>query len=294
MALPFETLDRREAFLREVVEPFVDGYLAGETPNPCVACNPGRLAALVELADELGYERVATGHYARIVWRDGRAFIARGANREKDQSYMLARVAAETLRRLEFPLGEMTKAETRERAALAGLAVAAEPESQEVCFATTGYRAFFGGRGIRPASGPIVDTSGRALGSHDGQWWFTVGQRRGLHLDGGEPLYVVARRAAGNVVVVGRREELATRHVELRDLDDRDIDAGAGLQMQLRYKSAAIGVSDFARRPGGRAVVSLVAPFFGAAPGQVAVLYRDDVVVGSGIICPPAGEELRV
>jgi tRNA-uridine 2-sulfurtransferase len=288
LALPFDTLDRRQAFTDEVVEPFVAGYLGGETPNPCVACNPGRLAALVDLADELGYDRVATGHYARVVWRGERPFVARGADSDKDQSYMLARVTPETLARLEFPLGEMTKTQTRERAAQAELAVADEPESQEVCFATSGYRAFFATRGIAPTAGDIVDSDGRVIGSHDGQWWFTVGQRRGLRLSGPEPLYVVARLAAENVVVAGTRDELAVLRVELRDVDDRDI-SGDGLTVQLRYKSAPVAVERLARS-GDKAMLTLAAPFFGVAPGQVAVLYRDDVVVGSGVVCASAGE----
>jgi tRNA-uridine 2-sulfurtransferase len=230
---------------------------------------------------------VATGHYARVVWRGERPFVARGADPDKDQSYMLARVKPETLARLEFPLGEMTKTQTRERAAQAGLAVADEPESQEVCFATSGYRAFFATRGIAPVAGRIVDSEGHVIGSHDGQWWFTVGQRRGLRLSGAEPLYVVARQAAENLVVAGTRDELAVLRVALCDVDDRDI-TGDGLTVQLRYKSTPVAVDRLAWS-GDAAMLTLAAPFFGVAPGQVAVLYRDDVVVGSGVVRTSAG-----
>ncbi len=135
-----------------VVGPFERGYLAGETPNPCVDCNPMRLAALVGLAGELGLARVATGHYARLVWRDGEPFVARAADRTKDQSYMLWAVPPDVLARLEFPLGELAKEDVR-AAAEAGLEVADEPESQEVCFAVDGYQPFLEARGVEPVEG---------------------------------------------------------------------------------------------------------------------------------------------
>ncbi len=284
LGAPFQTLDRRSQFAREVVEPFVSGYLDGETPNPCVACNPGRLAALVELADQLGYETVATGHYARLVWRDGQAFVARGRDRAKDQSYMLARVAPATLARLDFPLGSFTKAEVRARAAAADLPVADEPESQEVCFATSGYRDFFQQRGVHPRTGAIVDERGVRLGTHDGHWWFTVGQRRGLGLSAAAPLYVLARRADTNEVVVGARDALATSELEVRDLVDRGLGEAHGLEVQLRYKAAAQAVSEVEYLAADRLRLRLAAPFAGVAPGQAAVFYRDDVIVGSGFI----------
>ena len=204
-----------------MVRPFESGYLAGETPNPCVDCNPMRLAALVALADALGLARVATGHYARLVWRDGEPFVARAADRAKDQSYMLWAVPPQVLARLEFPLGELTKAEVRAAAADAGLDVADEPESQEVCFAVEGYQSFLESRGVEPRSGDIVDVAGAVLGGHQGHWRFTVGQRRGLGVSAAEPLYVLERRAAGNEVVAGGRELLAVRSVHVRDVVDR-------------------------------------------------------------------------
>ena len=229
-------------FEDEIVEPFERGYLAGETPNPCVDCNPLRLAALVALADELGVERLVTGHYARIVRRDGEPFVARAADRRKDQSYMLWAVPPEVLARLEFPLGESTKAEVREAAADAGLEVAGEPESQEVCFAGDGYQRFLEERGVDPAEGDVLDASGAVLGRHQGHWRFTVGQRRGIGVSAAEPLYVLERRAAGNEVVVGGRDALAAGVVRLRDVVDRGLGDGRGLEVQLRYRSAAVPV----------------------------------------------------
>jgi tRNA-specific 2-thiouridylase len=284
LGLPHHFVDREAEFEAAVVEPFVAAYLGGETPNPCVSCNPGRLAALVGLADELGLARVATGHYARLVWRDGEPYVARAADRAKDQSYMLWAVTPQVLARLEFPLGESTKAETRAAAEVAGLPVAGEPESQEVCFAVDGYRRFLDERGLELRSGAIVDRDGAVLGTHQGQWRYTIGQRRGLGVSSTEPLFVLARRAAENEVVVGRRDELYVPEVTVRDLVDRGLGDGDGLLVQLRYRSPAVPVAALERLGAERVLVRLAEPFAGAAPGQSAVFYRDAVVVGGGVL----------
>ena len=284
LGLPHHFVDREAEFEAAVVEPFVAAYLGGETPNPCVSCNPRRLAALVGLADELGLARVATGHYARLVWRDGEPYVARAADRAKDQSYMLWAVTPQVLARLEFPLGESTKAETRAAAEVAGLPVAGEPESQEVCFAVDGYRRFLDERGLEPRSGAIVDRDGVVLGTHQGQWRYTIGQRRGLGVSSTEPLFVLARRAAENEVVVGRRDELNVFEVTVRDLVDRGLGDGDGLLVQLRYRSPAVPVAALERLGTGRVLVRLAEPFAGAAPGQSAVFYRDAVVVAGGVL----------
>jgi tRNA-uridine 2-sulfurtransferase len=307
-------LDEQARFARTVVEPFVAAYLGGETPNPCVRCNPQRLAALVALADSLGLARVATGHYARLVtrggepWADRRGtelpYLARGEDRGKDQSYMLAAVPPEVLGRLEFPLGEQTKPAVRAAARAAGLTMADQPESQEVCFALEGYRAFLEERGVRPRKGPVVDREGRVLGEHHGQWRFTIGQRRGLRVSADEPLYVVERRAAGNEVVVGGADDLLCSVVAVRDVADRGIavaEPAGDLTVQLRYRSAAVPVAgveplsstgDEARAgeaaaPAGALLVRLAAPFSAPAPGQTAVFYCGDTVVGAGVIDGP-------
>lgn len=287
LGLPHHVLDLEAGFEDAVVDPFERGYLAGETPNPCAACNPFRLAALLDLADELGIATLATGHYARIVWRDGEPYVARAADRRKDQSYMLWAVPPEVLARLRFPLGELAKDQVREAAAEAGLEVADEPESQEVCFAVEGYRRFLEERGVEPAEGAVVDAEGRVLGTHRGHWRFTVGQRRGIGVSGTEPLYVLERRAAANEVVVGGRDALAVRTVRVADVVDRGLGDGAGLEVQLRYRSAAVPVAALRRRDGG-VEAELREPFSGLAPGQAAVFYRDGVVVGGGRIAGPA------
>jgi tRNA-specific 2-thiouridylase len=284
LGLPHRFVDREAEFEAAIVRPFVAAYLGGETPNPCVDCNPRRLAALVGVADELGLARVATGHYARLVWRDGEPFVARGVDPAKDQSYMLWAVPPEVLARLEFPLGETTKRETRAVAEAAGMPVAAEPESQEVCFAVDGYQRFLDERGVKPREGGIVDRHGAVLGMHRGQWRFTVGQRRGLGVSSAEPLFVLARRAVQNEVVVGRRDELDVREVTVRNLVDRGLGDGDGVLVQLRYRSPPVPVAALARLGAQRVLVRLGVAFAGAAPGQSAVFYRDDVVVGGGVL----------
>src|SRR5207249_4462137 len=182
LGLPHVTLDLREEFRRAVVAPFVRGYARGETPNPCIRCNGSfRFAELLAFARRVGARRLATGHYARIVSHKGRLLLGRGADAAKDQSYMLARLDPRHLERLWFPLGEQSKEETRAEATRAGLAAAARAESQEACFlAGDDYREFLARHGLAAKPGAVVDESGHKLGTHDGFWRFTPGQRRGL------------------------------------------------------------------------------------------------------------------
>src|SRR5947209_13439795 len=197
LGVPHVTLDLREEFRRAVVTPFVRGYARGETPNPCTRCNGGfRFAELLAFARRAGAARLATGHYARIVERDGRLLLARAADPDKDQSYMLARLDPRKLDRISFPLGEQTKAETRAEAGRAGLAAARRPESQEACFlGGDDYRAFLGRAGLADRPGAVVDEAGRTVGAHGGYWHFTPGQRRGLGLAAPEPLYTLSTDA---------------------------------------------------------------------------------------------------
>jgi tRNA-uridine 2-sulfurtransferase len=283
LGVPHHLVDREAAFEGTVVEPFVRSYLSGETPNPCVLCNPMRLAALVAVADDLGLARVATGHYARLVWRDGEPYVARGADRAKDQAYMLWAVPPEVLARLEFPLGASTKAATRTAAGAAGLPTAGEPESQEVCFAVEGYRPFLEERGVAAEPGDVVDEAGHTLGRHEGHWRYTVGQRRGLGVPGG-PWYVLGVDAVRNRVVVGPQSRLGRREVVLRGVVDRGLEGPGELQVQLRYRSPAVPVEALQPAGAGGRRLRLREPFDGVAPGQSAVFFRDDVVVGGGFI----------
>jgi tRNA-uridine 2-sulfurtransferase len=285
---PHYCINDEPRFAAGVVAPFVSGYLAGETPNPCIECNPGRFERLLAVADHFGAAWIATGHYARVVRDAGGARVARGVDRHKDQSYMLWRVPQATLDRLVLPLGELTKPAVREQARRAGLPPADEPDSQEVCFAPGDHREFLAAHGASDEGGEIVDRAGNVLGRHGGCWRFTVGQRRGLGVSAPTPLYVLAIEAQSRRVVVGPAAALATTTVALRDVVDRGLGDGSGLEVQLRYQSRAVAVAGLRLLAGGRAVIELGEEFDGPAPGQSAVFYRNDIVVGGGIITPTA------
>jgi tRNA-specific 2-thiouridylase len=279
--LPHVTLDLREEFRRAVVGPFIRGYAAGETPNPCIRCNGSfRFAELLAFAERAGAARLATGHYARIVQHRGRLLLARAADVRKDQSYMLARLDPRLLERIWFPLGEQTKEDTRAEAAAAGLAAAGRSESQEACFLAGGdYRDFLERHGLASEDGAIVDEAGRELGRHSGFWRFTPGQRRGLRLASPKPLYALRSDASTNTVLVGPRAALATSELEARG---RLYVSVGRAEAKLRYRSPGV-TADVVPTEGGFRLV-LDEPAYGAAPGQAAVLYEDDVVVGAGTI----------
>jgi tRNA-specific 2-thiouridylase len=280
--LPHVSLDLRDAFRTRIVEPFVAGYEAGETPNPCTSCNGSfRLHELVTVAGRLGADRVRTGHYARIVEIDGVPLVARGEDREKDQSYMLARVPPDVLARLEFPLGRRTKPEVRARAASLGLAAAGARESQEVCFLGGGdYRSFLHRYGSGAGDGAIEDEAGRELGRHAGVAGFTPGQRRGIGVSAAEPLYVLRTEPDRNAIVVAPLRRLGTRSVALRDVvmhrERRRVEA------KLRYRSPAVAATLLG--DGEERTLALERALFAVAPGQTAALYEGDAVVGCGTI----------
>jgi tRNA-uridine 2-sulfurtransferase len=291
LGIPHVTLDLREEFRRAVVEPFVRGYAKGETPNPCIRCNGSfRFAELLAFAERAGAARLATGHYARIVEREGGLLLGRAADARKDQSYMLARLDPRFLERLWFPLGEQGKEETRAEAARAGLAVASRAESQEACFLAGGdYRDFLERHGLVSQEGPLVDEDGNELGRHAGFWRFTPGQRKGLGLAAGEPLYALRSEPRSNTVVVGSRAALATREVTARGRLHVPVTRA---EVKLRYRSPAVG----ARVTGADAAgfrLRLDEPAYGVAPGQAAVLYDGDAVVGAGTIVADAPETFR-
>jgi tRNA-uridine 2-sulfurtransferase len=281
LGLPHVTIDLREQFRRRVVEPFRAGYARGETPNPCVRCNGAfRFDELLRFARRVGAGRLATGHYARIVERDGALAIGRAADAAKDQSYMLATIDPAALERLWFPLGEQSKQETRAEAEAAGLAAAGRPESQEACFlGGDDYRAFLARGGLGAAEGDLVDEGGTVLGSHAGYWRFTPGQRRGLGIAAAEPLYALATDARTNTVLVGPRASLARRRVQVRGRLDG---APTRVEAKLRHRSPAIAATVAPLRSGFELLLD--EPAYGVARGQTAVLYADGAVVGAGTI----------
>jgi len=286
LGLPHVTLDLREAFRESVVRPFVEAYAAGLTPNPCTRCNGSfRFDELVAFAGRAGASVLWTGHYARIEERGGRRLVARGVDPEKDQSYMLATVDPELLDRVGFPLGAETKERTRAEAAAAGLAVAERAESQEACFlAGDDYRAFLERQGLRRADGAIVDEDGNELGRHDGTWRYTTGQRRGIGVAAPEPLYALRAETATNTLVVGGRGSLDVRRVEARGRLYLPVERA---DVKLRYRSDPVPATVEATPEGF--VLHLERPAHAVAPGQVAVLYDGDAVVGAGSITAASG-----
>jgi tRNA-specific 2-thiouridylase len=281
--IPYYCWNLEKEFGERVIEPFHRAYLEGTTPNPCVRCNAFvRFDLMLSRVLELGFDRLATGHYARVL---NDAELHAGIDPAKDQSYMLYHLDRDRLRRVSFPLGAMTKAEVREHAREFGLPVANKAESQEICFVPRGQTAAYLAARLTMRSGPVVDASGRRVGEHRGTPLYTVGQRAGFgSLTEPGPWYVLRVEPEENTVVVGRRDELAVRDVELHEVTFVDGKAIEPLECEarLRYHAPAIA----ATYANGR--LRLREPFLGAAPGQAAVLYAGTRVLGGGTIARAA------
>jgi tRNA-specific 2-thiouridylase len=282
MGLPHFTIDLREEFRAGVVTPFMEGYMQGETPNPCVGCNGHlRLDAMIELADRLGCAHLATGHYART----HQGLLRAAADPAKDQTYMLAALTPESLARMRFPLGEYTKPQVRQMAAEHELPVASKADSQDLCFLAGTSRARFLERhgGISPRPGEVVDREGTILAEHDGHEQFTVGQRRGIKVaHPGDPLYVLRKDAVTNRVTVGPKEALLTDRVKIRAARLHR-DGGHVDRVKLRYRSPALPARLVEAPPPGRhrtLTLELDDPVAGAAPGQLACLMEGETIVG--------------
>ena len=274
--------DYESAFRESVIDRFADDYMAGRTPIPCVRCNQGvKFTDLLRLARDLGADCLATGHYVRRVEGPAGAELHRAADPARDQSYFLFATTQGQLDYLRFPLGGMPKAHVRELAAEIGLGVAAKPDSQDICFVPDGDYASVVKK-VRPEAeraGEIVDQSGQVLGAHRGLIHFTVGQRRGLEIGGSpEPLYVVKLDAAANRVVVGPRRALAVSAAMLSDVNWLGGDFSGPLTAKVRSMAKPVP----ARFEGG--AVLFDAPEYGVAPGQAAVLYDGNRVLGGGWI----------
>lgn len=286
LGFPHYAFDRRELFQREVIEPFVDGYLGGETPSPCVRCNRGvKIKELMQLADKLDASRVATGHYARLVQREGRTELHRGRDAGKDQSYFLHMLPEATLARLCFPLGDADKAEVRAEAVKLALPGAQKGESQELCFVPTGrYDTFVGDRAEgRARPGPIVDETGRVVGQHAGVHRFTVGQRRNLGVALGKPSYVVGIDAAEGRIELGPLEQLMAGSAELSDVSlASDLSLPLSAEVQVRYRGTPLPARIVKSAGGARVLFDK--PVQAVVPGQFAVFYAGDRVLGGGLI----------
>jgi len=293
LQVPFYVLNFEQEFAR-IVDYFVETYTAGRTPNPCIVCNTWlKFGKLFEYADSVGAEFVATGHYARLTCENDETALCRGRDPSKDQSYVLFGIRRRLLRRLKFPVGEHHKDEIRRIAGRLGLRVAEKRDSQEICFVPDQDHARFvrQRRGELDTSGEVVTTDGTVVGRHDGFERFTIGQRKGLGIAFGEPRYVVRIEPETRRVVIGTREELARTEFTAGDANWL-IDEPTGpvqCQVKIRYRSRSVKAVVEAL-PGGRLHVSFSEPCYGVAPGQAAVCYDGDRVLGGGWIEREEGE----
>jgi tRNA-specific 2-thiouridylase len=300
LGIPYYVLDFEALFEERVVRDFVCEYASGRTPNPCIRCNQHlKFAALLDRARQLGAEHIATGHYARVGFDEatGRYRLRRGVDRSKDQSYALYTLTQEQLAAVLFPLGEWTKEQTRRRAAELGLGVARKRDSQEICFVPgNDYGGFL--REWQPtlaAPGKIVDRSGCVLGEHPGVCFFTIGQKRGLKLPLPHPMYVVEIIAETNTLVVGSEADLMRRSCVVEALNWIAWPSLAGelpVMAKVRYN---MGEQPAVVRelPGGKAHLEFVQAQRAITPGQAAVFYHNDDVVGGGTVSAAGLGELE-
>jgi tRNA-specific 2-thiouridylase len=278
-------------FREEVIRRFAQAYARGLTPNPCIDCNRYlKFGHLWDRAKALGCQAIATGHYARV-HRDGRGRwrLCKALDKDKDQSYVLYSLSQEELSRTLFPLGELTKAQVRKIAGQRGLSTAQKAESQDICFVRGGSYRDYLERGQSPPPGDILDREGRAIGRHLGIHRYTVGQRRGLSIPGPRPLYVLALDPAKNAVIAGPEEDLYRPSAAISGINliglpalDRPMEVMA----RIRYRQAEFPARLWPGEAEGTARLEFSSPQKGVSPGQAAVFYRGEEVLGGGTICP--------
>jgi tRNA-specific 2-thiouridylase len=285
LGIPFHLLDLCHAYETDVLAEFIAGYKAGRTPNPCVYCNPRiKFGAMVEAAEKAGleFEKMATGHYARTEFdpKTGRYLLKKGVDPKKDQSYFLSFLSQRQLSRAVFPLGGYTKTQVRQIASEMALPVSEKPESQD--FVSGGYQSLL--PSDEPA-GPVVDKSGKVLGSHSGISHYTIGQHKGLNLPGQDKLYVVRVDAGDNTIVIGDEADLMRRELTASSLNWIAFDEfPAGLRVEARIRSGAKAAPALLEPLGAEVRVTFDEPQRGVTPGQAVVFYEGDVVLGAGII----------
>ena len=296
IGIPYYVVNHEDRFERDVVRPFVDEYLSGRTPIPCSLCNNHlKFDQLLMVAQQIGADAVATGHYARVEFDDesGRWLLKRPTDRSKDQTYFLFGLTQEQLSRTLFPLGGMTKPEVRELARKHGLALAEKPDSQEICFVPGGdYKKFLDaylaeqGESLPDTAGELVTTDGRAIGEHSGIHNFTVGQRKGLGVATGSPLYVLEIKGDSRQVVVGEQDHLYSRtllakRTNLISINDLPGTMRVSVKIRHRHEPPAATIE---KTGTDEILVTFDEPQRAITPGQAAVFYDGDIVVGGGWI----------
>lgn len=285
LGIAHHVVDFREVLQREVIDRFVREYCGGRTPNPCIDCNRRlKFGRLLDMTRSMGFDYLATGHYARIEeTKDGPALM-RARDRAKDQSYFLYVIGQENMSRILFPLGNMTKAEVRALAREARLPAAEGKESQDICFVRgNDYRSFLLEAGVEAQPGPIVDMTGRHRGTHRGIAFYTIGQRRGLGIAAERPLYVVAINAGSNELVVGSGEDLLSSVIHAGDFATLVDALPETAEAKIRYRKKASPCTVSVAGP-GRVRLEFTEPQKSVTPGQAVVLYRGEQVLGGGVI----------
>jgi len=289
LGIPLYPLDLTADFDR-IIADFTAEYGRGRTPNPCVRCNAWlKFGRLFEHADAIGASHVATGHYARLDrGPDGEPILRRGLDADRDQSYVLFDIERERLGKMLLPVGGLSKAAVRERAAALGLVTADKPDSQEICFVPDGdYRSLLRTRGWEPQRGEVVDEKGEVVGTHEGSAGFTVGQRRGLSVTGGAPRYVSAIDPRTNRITIGRRESLERREIQLTGAATPSGELPAGVVLDGAARIRHRGVTAPGRlvsKGGGAATLELRDPLWAPSPGQTVVLYDGETLAAGGQI----------
>lgn len=287
LGVPLTVEDCTEEFDRQVVGPFCAQYCAGYTPSPCVLCNPRvKFAALARVADRLGIRYLATGHYARVAEENGFYYIRSAVSTARDQSYMLYGLSQDILARLCLPVGEFEKADIREMAACAQLASANAPDSQEICFIPDGdYAAYIAARGLAPLQGRFIGPDGEDFGPHKGVWHYTVGQRKGLNIAYGSPLFVRRIRPDGDVELARGGDEFFSGVVvaDAARGDGKPILPGERYGVKVRSRAAAVPCT-VETAENGSVKLRFDEPQRAPAPGQAAVLYEGELVRGGGVI----------
>lgn len=284
LKIPFYVLNLKDDFKREVIDYFIEDYKKGRTPNPCIKCNSKiKFAKLLEKAKALGAEFIATGHYARVVAVEDKRYIYKGLDVNKDQSYFLFDITKDVLGNILFPIGELKKEEVRAIADKAALITAKKRESQEVCFIEKTYQDFLRENGVESREGDIVDIRGKKIGRHKGYFFYTIGQRSGLNVAKGYPIYVIKVIPEKNLIVADKEEYLYSNTLKASEINlFEEIDEKKLYTVKIRYRHS--GEKAKVVKEGDRLKIEFLKPQRAITPGQAAVIYDEDKVVGGGWI----------